>query len=246
MKDWLRHAGRLAGGCVVGATLAFQTAAAWGAEALKAAYVEFPPYSFTEAGKPAGILLDMLAKISADTGVAFSYESAPARRLFQGLADGDYQVFTGIKTAEVLKGTTVASESVIARIELRAYSLNEAPSIKTKEDLAGKSVIVLTGYSYGGWRPYLEDPANKVQLVEARTAEQALAMLKSGRAPVLLQYAEPMAKALAAQPSPELKYSDVNALDIHLVISKKVAEPEKLLARLEGSYKKLRDGGAFN
>src|SRR3954452_2553540 len=122
------------------------------AEVIKAAYVELPPYTFTDAsGSPQGSLIDLLAKVSADAGYSYTAESAPARRLFQGVADGQYDMFIGIKTAEVFQGTTVASQSVIARIELNAWGIAAAPAIKAKEDLAGKQVIVLTGYSYGGW-----------------------------------------------------------------------------------------------
>jgi polar amino acid transport system substrate-binding protein len=136
------------------------------AQAIKAAYVELPPYTYTDAaGSPQGSLIDLLAKVSADAGYSYTAESAPARRLFQGVADGQYDMFIGIKTAEVFQGTTVASQSVIARIELNAWGIGAAPAIKAKEDLAGKQVIVLTGYSYGGWRAYLDDPVNGVQLI---------------------------------------------------------------------------------
>jgi len=120
------------------------------AQTIKTAYVELPPYTYTDAaGSPQGSLIDRLAKVSADAGYSYTAESAPARRLFQGVADGQYDMFIGIKTAEVFQGTTVASQSVIARIELNAWGIGAAPAIKAKEDLAGKQVIVLTGYSYG-------------------------------------------------------------------------------------------------
>jgi hypothetical protein len=51
----------------------------------------------------------------------------------------------------------------------------------------------------------MDDPTNKVQVIEARTPEQALQLLTAGRAPLLLQYALPMEQALAAHPTPDLK-----------------------------------------
>jgi polar amino acid transport system substrate-binding protein len=153
------------------------------AQAIKAAYVELPPYTYTDAaGSPQGSLVELLAKVSADAGYAYTAESAPARRLFQGVVDGQYDMFIGIKTPEAFQGTTIASNSIIAKIELRAWGIGATPAIKAKEDLAGKQVIVLTGYSYGSWRTYLDDPANGVQLIEARTPEQALQLLTAGRA----------------------------------------------------------------
>ena len=56
-------------------------------------------------------------------------------------------MFIGIKTPEAFQGTTIASNSVIAKIELHAWGLGTVPAIKAKEDLAGKQVVVLTGYT---------------------------------------------------------------------------------------------------
>jgi polar amino acid transport system substrate-binding protein len=214
------------------------------AQVIKAAYVELPPYTYTDAaGTPQGSLIDVLAKVSADAGYTYTAESAPARRLFQGVVDGQYDMFIGIKTPEVFQGTTVASRSVIARIEMNAWGIGTAPDIKAKEDLAGKQVIVLTGYSYGGWRTYLDDPANGVQLIEARTPEQALQLLTAGRAPILLQYALPMAQALATHPTGDLKSTLISSLDCHFVVSLKRPDAADLVRKLDASFDKLKAAG---
>ena len=63
------------------------------AETIKAAYVELPPYTYTDAaGSPKGSLIELLAKVSADAGYTYTAESAPARRLFQGVVDGQYAI----------------------------------------------------------------------------------------------------------------------------------------------------------
>src|SRR5689334_12638733 len=75
------------------------------AETIKAAYVELPPYTYTDAaGSPQGSLIELLAKVTADAGYAYTAESAPARRLFQGVVDGQYDMFIGIKTPEGFPG----------------------------------------------------------------------------------------------------------------------------------------------
>lgn len=217
------------------------------AAALKVVYVEFPPFSSSGAGgKAEGTLIDMLRKVATDAGDQVDFEAAPARRAFQGLAAGDFDLFMGIKTAADLQGTTLASTTVIEKLELRAYGIGEQPAIKAKEDLAGKSVVVLTGYSYGGWRPYFENAANAVQLVEARTADQALSLLKAGRGGLLLQYTQPMDKALAGKPLPELKSNVISSIDLHFVVSRKAPEAAAVLARLEGSFNKLKAAGALD
>jgi polar amino acid transport system substrate-binding protein len=216
------------------------------AQVIKAAYVELPPYTYTDAsGSPQGSLVELLAKVAADAGYTYTAESAPARRLFQGVVDGQYDLFIGIKTPEAFQGTTLASKSVIANIELRAWGIGGTPAVKAKEDLAGKQVIVLTGYSYGGWRTYMDDPANGVQLIEARTPEQALQLLTAGRAPLLLQYALPMARALKAQPAPDVQSTLISSLDCHFVVSLKRPDSAALVAKLDASYEKLKAAGAL-
>lgn len=216
------------------------------ADVVKLAYVEFPPFTGTGAGgKPEGSLIDLMEKVTAEAGVTLSMQSAPARRLFQGLAEGEFHLFPGVKSAPALQGTTIAGDSVLARLELRAYALGTEPAVKSKEDLAGRKVIVLGGYSYGGWRPWLEDAANKVELIEARTAEQALAMLDGGRAPVLLQYSFPMEKALGGKERADLKSVTLSVVDTYMVVSSKAPDAQALLARLEAAYKKLKASGAI-
>ncbi|WP_448189062.1 substrate-binding periplasmic protein [Azospirillum sp. sgz301742] len=215
------------------------------ADPIKVGYVEFPPYTYTytEDGKPKGSLIEMLEKVAADQGVAFKAESAPARRIFSGILEGEFHLFMGVKNVKDFEGATLASAAPIGKIELNAYALGEAPAVKTKEDLSGKAAVVLTGYSYGGWRPWLEDPANKVMLVEARTAEQALNLLQAGRAPVLLQYSLPMQQALAGKTLAELKATQISSLDVYFVVSKKTPDAEAVLQKLEAGYAKLKAAG---
>lgn len=206
------------------------------ADPVKLGYAEFPPYTQTEGGRPKGSLIEAFATVAAEEGIVFTAESVPARRLFQGLADGEFHVFLGIRTAKELAGTTIASANPIGRIELNAYGIGRAPTVTRKEDLAGKAVIVLSGYSYAGWRAWMDDPANRVTVVEARTPDQALNLLQAGRAPLLLQYSLPMAQALAGKPVPDLASAPVSAIDIFVVVSKKAPGADALLAKLEAGF----------
>ena len=229
---------------VAGAVAAVMAVGAAKADPIKVGYVEFPPYTYTEDGKPKGSLIEMMKKVAADQGIAYKAESAPARRIFNGILEGEFHLFMGVKNVKDFEGTTLASAAPISKIELNAYGLGDAPAVKAKEDLSGKAAVVLTGYSYGGWRPWMEDPANKVTLVEARTAEQALNLLQAGRAPVLLQYALPMQQALGGKTLADLKVTPISALEVYFVVSKKAPDAEALLKRLEAGYTKLKAAGA--
>lgn len=208
------------------------------AQALKLAYVEFPPYSYTEGGIGRGDLLELFDKIAKEAGLAYVAEAAPAQRLVQGIADGDYNVILAAKSTPTPADAAVVSAAPIARIELNAYAIGAAPSVPDQKSLSGKSVVVLAGYAYEGWRAWLDDDANKVTLVEARTAEQALALLEAGRGEVLLHYAPPIDRALAAKPTPEVKAAPVAAQELHLVVSSKTPDAAAVLAKLEAGYAK--------
>jgi polar amino acid transport system substrate-binding protein len=213
------------------------------AEQLKLAYVEFPPFTHTEGAKPVGSLFDMFEKVAADAGYTYTAQAVPPRRLFQALPEGEFDVFMGVKSPESFKDTTVASLSPIARIELHSWAMGEAPEIRQKEDLSGHKVIVLSGYSYGGWRSWMEDAANKVELVEARTAEQAVQLLTGGRGDFLLQYTMPMEKALGGKVPDGLQSKPISGVDLFFVVSKKHPEAAQVLSRLEASLAKLKAAG---
>lgn len=207
------------------------------ADGVKLGYVEFPPYTQTDGGAAKGSLIEAFDKAARAAGIAYTAESAPARRLFSGIADGEFNIFLGIRTVKEFDGSTLISAAPIARIELNAYGIGEAPAVKAKEDLSGKAVIALNGYSYGGWRAWMEDPANKVQMVDARTADQALQLLQAGRAPTLLQYSLPMQQALGGKTLADLKATPVQSLDVYIVVSKKTPDAAAVLAKLEAGFK---------
>ncbi len=209
------------------------------AEPVRLVYVEFFPYSFTEDGEPAGVLIDAFETAAERLGFAYTVESAPAKRLFQGIARGEYDVFLGVRSAQAFAGTTLVSDSVIARIELRAWALGEAPPIRAREDLAGRSLITMAGYTYGGWRAYIDDPANGVTAIEATSPSQALQLLERGRAPVLLQYRLPMEQALAGRSLPELRSTLISSTDLHIVVSNRMPDGAAFLRRLETAFGEL-------
>lgn len=225
------------------AVAGFVSAGPASAEQLKLAYVEFPPFTYTENAKPSGSLFEMFDQVAAEAGYTYTAQAVPARRLFQALPDGEFDVFMGVKSPDSFQGTTVASAAPIAKIELHSWAIGAAPEIRQKEDLSGHKVIVLSGYSYGGWRSWMEDPASKVELVEARTAEQAVQLLTGGRGDFLLQYTMPMEKALGGKAPDGLQSKPISSVDLFFVVTKKRADAEQLLGKLEASLAKLEAAG---
>ena len=216
------------------------------AEPVRLGYVEFPPFTYTDSeGAAQGSLIEMVGKVAADAGVLLAFTGAPADRLFRAIADGSLNLFMGVTSPREFVGTTLVGDSVVARIELDAYAMDETPAVHRPEDLAGRSVIVIKGYSYNGWRPFLEDPANAIIRLEVDSAEQALSALRGRRGQVLLEYTLPMRLALAGRTLPNLKSTQISVVDAHFVLSKRTPDAAAVLARLEASFKRLREAGAL-
>ncbi len=209
-------------------------------------YLEFPPFTYSDSsGMPRGTLIEMVQAVAADAGVDLVARAVPPPLLFQAIADGSVQLFMGLTTTPEFVGTTLVGESVIARIELDAYALDAVPEVRRPEDLAGRTVILHQGYTYGGWRSVLEDPASRVTLIEADSAARGLALLRDRKASLLLEYTLPIKLAVAGRMPADVKAAAISVVDAHFVVSKRAVQAAALLAKLERSFQRLRAAGSL-
>ncbi len=209
-------------------------------------YAEFPPFTYTDSeGQPQGSLIEMVRTVAADAGLNLEVRGFPAANLYRAIADGHVHVFMGVTTAPEFQGTTIAGPSVIARIELDIYAMDDTPLVRHMEDLTGRTVIIHSGYSYAGWRTFLEDPAHHVTLIVVESAERGLSMLRSQPNTMLLEYTLPMKLALAGRTPPNLKAMPISGVEAHFVVSKQAPDAAGTLARLEQSFQRLRNTGTL-
>ncbi|MEJ2158242.1 MAG: transporter substrate-binding domain-containing protein [Desulfobacteraceae bacterium] len=217
-------------------------------QTIRMGYIEFTPVFYTDAdGVPQGLLVDLARKVVPAAGYQLKMESLPVKRMANSLIKGEIDLWAGLKTIEGFEGNTFAGDSILLQICLNAYSLGEVPSISKKEDLNQKMIIGLRGFSYGGWVAYLKDPANEIDFVEVGSHESALKVLErnnnTGTKCFLLDYEQPVNKALQTYPVAKLKKNPINCLDAYFVVSKKTPNAETVLHRLESTYKKLKKQG---
>ncbi|GAA3975078.1 transporter substrate-binding domain-containing protein [Allohahella marinimesophila] len=208
-------------------------------------FVEFPPASYVDdAGQPAGHLLDLGQRALERAGYRWKAKHYPANRLAAYLGTGDVDLFLGITTIPGFKGNILAGEMTIARIELRAYSKGEAPAVQRWEDLQGKIVIVLRGYSYGGWINRIKDPSTGISALEVDDHAQALKVLNLGRGDILLDYAGPVDAALKQVEVPDLHSTLISLLECKFIVSRKTPRAKRLLRDLEAAFVSLRESEA--
>lgn len=211
---------------------------------LKIGYIEFPPYTFTNAsGKPDGLLIDLASKVYPRAGYEWSALSYPVKRLAEYLGSGNIDIWMGLKTLPSFIEKTHTGNEVIAELLLNAYTIGVKPPITKKEHLTGKSVIIMRGYSYGGWVNYIMDKNNNVSYIKANKHSSALKMLKANRADYLLDYKEPIEMALKEVPITGLKLNNISALPCYFVVTKQLPDGAEIIKKLETVFIDMKKNG---
>ncbi|CAA7618139.1 ABC-type amino acid transport/signal transduction system protein [Candidatus Terasakiella magnetica] len=204
-------------------------------------YPEQPPRAYTNAnGEPDGHYPRLLNVLFSKVGMSWRGSSLPAPRLMHSLQSGETN-FSILVPNPLLDQCCIYSRRNVWYDELRVYSIGDKPLIRTKEDLAGKSIITLSGFSYGGLATILADPKNAITNNVAHTHEAAFAMLEAGRADYLLNYAEVAdAHVLSRRSIPELRQSVLDTVRMYFVISRSYPDAQKVLDRLEAVHGEIR------
>ncbi|MBF0231683.1 MAG: transporter substrate-binding domain-containing protein, partial [Desulfamplus sp.] len=138
------------------------------------------------------------------------------------------------------------SNNKITQIDLKIYTRQETPLLKTKEELKGKKILTIRGYSYGGFIKYLEDPTNNIELDVTDGHELAFKKLQGKRADYLLDYSAPAEKTLKSVTIPGIQNHSISLLDVFLIISKKTPDAGNLSKKLEQAFIDLKKEGQLS
>lgn len=225
------------------ATLAFALLAAPARAAGPEIEYAYPDQSVWTAerdteGRPTNPLLRLATVLFAEAGVTWHGAAYPASRMFNQLKTGSSQ-FSMLVQAPALKDCCLVSRQPVAHTELRVYWIGSTPPIRRKEDLAGKAVIVIHGYSYGELSGFLGDAASGVQRSTVDTHRSAFAMLEHGRADYLLDYAGPATEMLTARPIANVQSVPLADVNVHLVLNRAYPDAERVMAKLEAIAERL-------
>lgn len=177
-------------------------------------------------------LLHVAEELFAQLNLEWSAKPYPAARMFERLERGDSNFSMLVKAPRLLDSCNFSKEPIVFT-ELRVYRKANVPAIETKEDLQGKSVIVIHGYSYGGIGKYVRDKTNNVLTFEAKRHESAFNMLAYNRADYLLDYMGPSDEVLTDQPIPGVTYDTLTRLNVYLVLIKDYPDSEAMMRRME-------------
>ncbi len=211
---------------------------------VKIGILDFSPFYVIEEGKePTGLVLEALKIAMTKAGFAYEIKDYPPKRLYQNLAEGKSELFLGIKGVPELEDRVLYGRSKITTIDMRVYTRAETPTPKTKDELKGKKIIVIRGYSYGGFIKYLQDPANQIEVDESDNHEIAFKKLQAKRADYLLDYRQPADDAIKALTLTGVQNNSLSLLDIVIIVSKQTPNGQELVDKLERAFEELRKEG---
>jgi ABC-type amino acid transport substrate-binding protein len=185
-----------------------------------------------EGGEPDNPLLRVAGALFAKAGIPWHGKSYPASRLFAYLQDGTAQ-FSMLVRVPALQDCCLFSKKPVTTAEIRAYRRTGTAPIKVREDLAGKSVITIRGYSYGGLVNFLADERNRVTNHVTQAHASAFRMLESGRADYVIDYAGPANEVLAAEPIAGMSFDVLTRQEVYLVLSRTYPDAQGVMDRLE-------------
>lgn len=140
-----------------------------------------------------------------------------------------------------LAADTLQARRVLGHVSLNLYYPAHHPAPRVPQDLAGRRLILISGYSY--WKPvtdFIQDPNLHLHLYRTGTHHAALRMLELGRGDYLLDYQAPVEaasrQALASQ--------ELYRLPLRMIVSRHIPGAEALRDRLDQAYDQLRSDGA--
>ncbi len=207
----------------------------------------FQPFYVVEEGKePSGIFVDYIKAAFEKCNIPYTIKGYPAKRAYKNLAEGKSNLFLGVKGVPELEGNVIYGNEKITQIDLRIYTRDETPLLKTKDELKGKKILTIRGYSYGGFIKYLEDPSNNIELDVTDGHELAFKKLQGKRADYLLDYSAPAETTLKSVVIPGIQNHSISVLDIFIIVSKQTPDAENFLKKLEQAFIDLKKEGKLS
>lgn len=221
----------------------------WLAQTIKIGYIEFPPMTYTdELGHPAGIIIDITSKTLKKAGYEWTAKSLPTKRMAKMLTKGQVQLWIGLSTLPEFKDKTYIGKSVVEKLILRAYSLGNRKPILKQEDLIGQTILILRGYSYGGWINFIKDPLNQIKFIEFDSHEEsfkALDKFSKQKICYLLNYKHPSGIVLKKLNLSNIQFNDISSLNIHFVVTRQMPDAKIVLNRIENAFQQLQESGVL-
>lgn len=242
----MQHNGRIVLSMILGALLATGTSHASSEAPVRIGFLEFPPFSYLDAQQqPQGSMLAFAKRLAEQAGLSVELTPYPPARLYHNLATGTTELTLGATGNPAISAHILTGKEVIGWIDLRLYFRTGQTAPQLPQDLRGKRLLLIHGFTY--WAPearqLLDDPSLQLRLSKAHGHLAAIELLQRERSDYLLAYQPPVEEALAHSGQPALQGLTLHSLPVSLLLSRHSPRADELLARLEHAYSELKASG---
>ncbi len=217
------------------------------ANELELGICNFPPfYVVTSHTEISGSKTDILRKVLNMSHVQFTEAGYPPKLLYNNLARGETHFWMGLKNVPIYHDHVLYSSMKTDSIEMRVYTRNGIEPPENIKKLAGESLIVIRGYSYGGLISYITSPESLIKVDSTNSHKQAFKKLVTERGNYFLTYKLPAEAIIQEEGFRNLRYSTIKKLDLYFVVSKKTPNAVKIMNEMEKSYTELVNAGEIS
>lgn len=212
-------------------------------EPVRIAYVEFPPITYrNDEGEPAGVFVDITRKVAAEAGYELEFLYLPVARTYLYLQNGTVDLWLGLSATPVLSEVVLESWISPIPVTLSAWHRHNTAPLQHIDQLHGKMVILIAGYTYGGFRYWLEGQPD-IRITEAPNHRAAVDMLKRKRGDYLLDYRQPVTEILTHPSDAIVRESEVRSRNSAWMFSLASSRAAILREAFDDAYLRLAERG---
>ncbi|MBL4790297.1 MAG: transporter substrate-binding domain-containing protein [Kordiimonadaceae bacterium] len=224
-----------------GSGAAAQTAAAgqiW--EPVRVATYHFPPKSYLDDGAVKGSNIVLQRALFEEAGLKYEFRFFTTSRIYNELKSKQSLVhaWISIDIARVRPLAMPVKPSIFGPLRLGLIGLagNKPPAFA---DLKAQNLIIILGFTYGGYFNKLKSGWPDMNLVTAPNRKSAFRMLKAGRARYLFNYYAETAPIAVSQGVVNMEVTPVYEWLNYLFVSRNAPNAALLHARLEAAAKRI-------
>ena len=198
-------------------------------------FVYMPPLaSLGEDGQAQGTLADIMAGTSLHSGIAYEPQEFPNARAIYSLNAHKVNFAIGVKSLVKNPNMFVFSAFPVATMQLIIVWRQGTERVSSVDDLEGKRLVLLTGYTYAGLRTKFEKIAKSA--IEVETHDRAIGALKLKRGNYALLYETASTYSIALGKQLDFETQVVSEVDLYFTLNKTVPDTEQLMQRLEAGF----------
>ncbi|MFC4258790.1 substrate-binding periplasmic protein [Marinobacter lacisalsi] len=211
---------------------------------IRSAYIEFPPLAYTtESGELEGSFIDLTEAIADRAGYDIVWQGLPIERVYLYLEYGEIDMWPGSAGIPELAPFIRETDFHTGSIQLNAYSRAGAEPVSEIQDLRGKSLILIRGYTYFRLLDHLkEDPDTGITIAPNHLS--AIRMLAFERGDYLINFQSPMENSLEISPLPGLRYDNLLKWPTTLIFSRNAPGTDKMLEDMNRAWRSMKEEGA--